>query len=1050
MTIRNAMGVGLLLTCAVLAFIGVQHTAHADEPIRFDRDIHPILSENCFACHGPDADKREADLRLDSLEEATRDLGGQVAIVPGNSQASHLIERILSTDPDIQMPPAKSNKNLSLEQRNLLRQWIDQGAHYEGHWSYEPLSRPSVPQITGAAHPVDAFVRERLIAEGIDPAPRADDITLYRRLAMDLIGLPPAPSEIDAFLADTASDKWEQYIDRLLSSPHFGERMAVWWLDLVRYGDSVGYHGDQEITMWPYRDWVIEAFNSNMPFDTFTQQQLGGDLIEHASLNHKVAASFNRLNMMSAEGGGQDKEYRAKYASDRVRATSGVWLGSTLGCAECHDHKFDPFTSRDFYSFAAFFDDVQERGIYGGSHANGMWGEMMRVPSPQQAVQQIELNRTLDEANQQYKSDSPELLAARQLWLGSIGTLAAWSPLEPIAASGGSGTLAIQTDRSILASGPTDDTAQYTIALKLPVGTLTGMRLVAMPHDSLPKKGAGRAGNGNFVITEISGVVRRIASEQNAVVDSKPMVFLAARSNFEQTFAGNLVPAGKWSAALTIDRDENTKTFGWGVLERADKLNELVLEFSEALVVEPDCEVFLTISQLHGTGHLLGHFRIDATSSMPTILPDPSDLPAAVREILVVSKEARTEKQNAAISEYHRSIAPEWASFREQQGVAQQALTALIESQPNMAVTVSGQRRITRILPRGNWMDDSGDIVHPATPQFLSKSIPDDLSSDSPHKVLTRLDLARWLTSPDNPLVSRVLANRLFAISFGNGLSTRLDDHGSQGQWPSHPQLLDFLACELRDQGWDIKRFLRLLMTSDAYCRDSQPSAHHVQRDPENRLLARQSRWRIDAESIRDTALVASGLLVRTIGGASVKPYQPEGFWDYLNFPKRIYKADTGDSLYRRGLYVHWQRQYLHPAMSVFDAPSREECTARRPRSNTPLQALVLLNDPEFVEAAKALAMKTLLSNNRSPTERADFMLRQAIGRPPHATEIAVLVDMVDRHRATLSNDHNAVTSLLAIGTGSMPPKEIDPVELTAWMSAARAVLNLHETYSRN
>ncbi|MCX7390908.1 MAG: DUF1549 domain-containing protein, partial [Planctomycetia bacterium] len=350
MTIRNAMGVGLLLTCAVLAFIGVQHTAHADEPIRFDRDIHPILSENCFACHGPDADKREADLRLDSLEEATRDLGGQVAIVPGNSQASHLIERILSTDPDIQMPPAKSNKNLSLEQRNLLRQWIDQGAHYEGHWSYEPLSRPSVPQITGAAHPVDAFVRERLIAEGIDPAPRADDITLYRRLAMDLIGLPPAPSEIDAFLADTASDKWEQYIDRLLSSPHFGERMAVWWLDLVRYGDSVGYHGDQEITMWPYRDWVIEAFNSNMPFDTFTQQQLGGDLIEHASLNHKVAASFNRLNMMSAEGGGQDKEYRAKYASDRVRATSGVWLGSTLGCAECHDHKFDPFTSRDFYS----------------------------------------------------------------------------------------------------------------------------------------------------------------------------------------------------------------------------------------------------------------------------------------------------------------------------------------------------------------------------------------------------------------------------------------------------------------------------------------------------------------------------------------------------------------------------------------------------------------------------------------------------------------------------------------------------------------------------
>jgi hypothetical protein len=763
--------------------------------LSFDRDVRPILAEHCFACHGPDAASREADLRLDLREGALADRDGTRAIVPGNVGASEAVTRIRSTDPDVIMPPPETNKRLTDAQKAILEKWIASGAEYEGHWAYRPLVRPEVP--AGAAadgNPVDAFVDRALAARGIAPAPEADRVTLARRLAFDLTGLPLPPDEIDAFVNDTNPDSYMVLTDRLLASPHHAERLAAWWLDLVRYADSVGYHGDQEVTMWPYRDWVLDAFAANMPFDQFTREQLAGDLLPEATRPQRVAAAYNRLNMMSAEGGGQDKEYHAKYAGDRVRATSGAWLGSTLGCAECHDHKYDPFTTRDFYAFASFFADVAERGIYHGANGNGIWGEMMRLPSPEQEAEQ----RRLEAA------------------------LAAIAP-------------------------PADD-----------------------------------------------------ASEEE-------------------------------------------------------------------------------------------------------------------------------KKQVAAARE-----------------AAKKELDAAVAKQVAMPATVSKPPRTVRILPRGNWMDDSGEVVLPATPAFLPAAPGGDGESRR-----NRLDLAAWMTSPENPLVPRVLANRLWALGFGEGLSRRLDDHGSQGEPPSHPELLDWLACELRDGGWDLRRVVRTIVTSRAYRRSSTPGAGHREADPENRLLARQNRHRLDAENVRDVALAASGLLERTVGGPSVKPYQPPGYWDYLNFPNRTYKADSGAALYRRGLYVHWQRQYLHPAMMVFDAPSREECTARRPRSNTPLQALVLLNDPQFVEAARALAATTLGSAGADPLARARFMLRRAIGRMPLDAEVGVVADVAERQRETFAGDPAAAKGLLGVGAAAVPAG-LDPAELAAWTAAARVVLNLGEAYTRN
>jgi hypothetical protein len=775
----------LRITFIALLCAGTQLRA-SDPLLEFNRDIRPILSDNCFACHGPDSRARKGNLRLDSEE-------GLQSVIKANSLAkSEFWSRVTSKELTELMPPPKSDKKLSAQQIATLKRWIEQGARYEGHWAFEPIKRPSAP-VKG--HPIDAYVSVELPSHKLKPSPTADKVTLIRRLSFDLLGLPPSVAEVDAFIKDESPNAYEKLVDRLLKSPHYGERLAVFWLDLVRYADSVGYHGDQSVSTSPFRDWVINAFNSNMPFDRFTREQVAGDLLPNATTEQRIAAGYNRLGMMSAEGGVQPKEYLAKYASERVRNISGAWLGVTIGCAECHDHKFDPFSTKDFYQLQAFFTDFQERGIYGGEN----FGPYLPVLPAKQEQQLNDLERRITEIKNQK--------------LPNISSIA--------------GSVAIH-----------------------------------------PKQ----------------------------------------------------------------------------------------------------------------------------------------------RELISLE----TQKQ------------------------------ALLKSARQMVAVMPAAPRMIRVLPRGNWMDESGEAVVPDFPKVFG--IPPAPKQGR----LTRLDLANWLVSKENPLTARTLANRLFKLFYGNGLSRKLDDLGSQGEWPTHPALLDFLAAKLIDSGWDLKAFVKFLVLSETYKQSSLVNAEAMANDPYNHWLGRQSRFRLDAEFVRDNALAVSGLLNRKIGGDSVKPYQPAGYWSYLNFPRREWQNDQGDALYRRGVYTHWQRQYLHPSLAAFDAPSREECTAERVRSNTPLQALVLLNDPIYVEAARAFAEQILArSELKSDEERLHAMMRSAITREARPQELNVLLGLLKQQLQEFQKDPAAAEALLKVG--SKPANRSLPfADQAAWTSIARTILNLHATITRN
>lgn len=842
----------LLASCCFPVYAFAAAPTAAPAKIEFNRDIRPILSDNCFFCHGPDPKHREGELRLDLRDAATADRDGSRAVVPGKPDESSLVTRITSTDADVMMPPADSNKKLKPEQIELLRRWIAEGAEYQSHWAYAPLRKPAPPWVDEKADrpwirsDVDRFIAARLQREGLTPAAEADPRTLVRRLSFDLTGLPPTPEDVEKFTNSHDERAYEALVDKLLASPHFGERMAVWWLDLVRYADTVGYHGDQDVTVWPFRDYVIEAFNANMPFDQFTIEQLAGDLLPDATREQRVAAGYNRLGMMTAEGGAQAKEYLAKYAAERVRTTSITWLGSTMGCAECHDHKFDPITTRDFYSFASFFADIKEQGVYTGASRSGVFGPNLFLSTPEQAAKLAEFDADAKKLQAEIDTDTAETQKRFNQWKAEV------------------------RDDEKLA-------------------------------EALPK--------------EILAVVQQDVKKRSKTDTDKLYAYYLDKFNPE--LAAKLKAANK----LKVDREKYEDTI------------------------------------------------------------------------------------------------------------------------PSMLVIERVPPREMRVLPRGNWMDDSGDVVTPQIPAFLPQS---DVESD---RRLTRLDLALWLTSNQNPLTARVFANRLWAMFNGVGLSKRLDDLGAQGEPPVHDELLNYLAAELRD-GWDVKRTIKLIVMSAAYRQSSVAATEVVARDPYNRLYARQSRFRMPAEAVRDNTLAASGLLVRTLGGRSVRPYQPAGYYAQLNFPKREYQQDTGDNLWRRSVYTHWQRTFLHPAMVAFDAPSREECTCERVRSNTPLQSLVLLNDPEFVEAARVLAERVLRVGDGPTEPRIAALFRFALQRPPLPEEIKLLTELVAKHRAEYVADADAAKSIVTIGV-QPTPLNLDLAELSAWTSAARVVLNLHEFVTR-
>lgn len=749
--------------------------------VSFNRDVRPILSETCFQCHGPDSGQRQADLRLDRKDGLFRERDEVRVVVPSDVERSELMARISSTDPDIRMPPPSSPRQLTVEQREIIRRWIEQGAPWKSHWSYLPPTQPRVPETAGPDDSViDAFVQKRLTAAGLQPVSAAEPFRLIRRISFDLTGLPPTPQEVAKFTADYRTDPqtaWHAAVDSKLQSPHFGERMAIYWLDLVRYADTNGIHGDNHREVSLYRDYVIDSFNDNKPFDQFTVEQLAGDLLPGAGNTELIASGYNRLLMTTREGGAQPKEYLAKYSADRVRNASSVWMGATLACAECHDHKFDPYSTRDFYSFAAFFADIDEVAV--GTQPP------TKIPSAEQQERRKVLQQNIAAFEQQLREQTPQLDAAR--------------------------------------------------------------------------------------------------------------------------------------------------------------------------------------------------------------------------------KELQTFE----------------------------------ESLPTMLVSNSVEPRVIRVLPRGNWLDESGEIVEPAVPHFLPQ-----LQSESR---ASRLDLARWFVSADNPLTARVFVNRLWMIMFGEGLVRSADDFGSQGAWPTHPDLLDWLAVEFINSGWDVKHIIRQIALSNAYRRSSLETPQLRTADPFNRWLARQSRFRFDAEVIRDNALAVSGLLVSKIGGPSVKPYQPAGYWAHLNFPQREWMQDSGDALYRRSVYTYWCRTFLHPGLQAFDAPTREECCVKRSRSNNPLQALVLLNDPTYVEAARTLAKRLLTEFDGSTAERLQQAVQLVLSRTASEQELATLEGVY--HRQLLHHQQaaaEAASSKVPAGSAdATADNAFDSNQLDAWTAVSRVLLNLHETITR-
>ncbi|MBD3673085.1 MAG: DUF1553 domain-containing protein [Planctomycetaceae bacterium] len=1000
----------------LLSLLFIAPTGLLAGEIEFNRDIRPILSDKCFACHGPDANHREADLRLDERENAIQSRDGHRVITPGKPTMSELVARITADDEFTVMPPPESGKPLSKEEIEILKQWIAEGAEYQQHWSLIPPTRPEVPTVKNrdwVVTPIDAFILKRLEEEGVTPSEVADRRTLIRRLSFDLIGLPPTPEEVEAFVNDTSPAAYEQAVDRLLSSPHFGERLAIYWLDLVRYADTLGYHGDQVRSVSPYRDYVIRSFNENKPFDEFTIENLAGDLLPEATLWQKVASTYNRLNRASGEGGVQPKEYLAKYSADRVRTTGAVWLGSTFGCAECHDHKFDPFTTKDFYSFAAFFADVKEQGIVSGARHIAQ----LPVPTPEQKEELDELIQQLAKVNAEYDRRTPEREQAFAAWQKELANASdQWIAVTPTeAVSTGGATLTVQESGSVLASGKNPANDVYEIQIPLNVKELGGLRLEILPHDSLPAKGPGRAGNGNLVLQKVE-----------ATINDQPVTWKTGVATHSQN---------SHSGQYVVDGNPN----GWAILPQTGKDNSLLLQAKETVKVPESSNLKIRLHQNFGNSHTLGHFRFYVTESAEQA--SPASL-ANDELVVLIKKPERTDAEINKLWDEFRQRTPMLAEVRKQRDALQKRKQAVEKSVVTTLATEATDPREMRVLPRGNWMDDSGQVVTPQVPEFLPQPAIDE------DRRLNRLDLARWLVDERNPLVARTFVNRLWMLYFGHGLSRSVDDLGSQGAWPTHPELLDWLAVDFRENNWDIKRIIKMMVMSNTYRQTSKPSPELRARDPYNKFYARQTRWRLDAEMIRDNALSISGLLVDELGGESVMPYQPAGYWAQLNFPKRTYQHDRGAAQYRRGVYTHWQRTFLHPSLLAFDAPAREECTARRERSNTPLQALVLLNDPTYVEAARKFAERILREGGSTLESKLDYAWQRALSRQPTKEERRLLEELIRENLKRYANDTAAADQLLQ--TGLAPVAEgIDPTELAAWTAAARTILNLHETITR-
>ncbi len=1011
------------LSTWTLAFLALSAgTTIAEDRVTYNRDVRPILSDYCFACHGPDNKQRKAELRLDRREDVIRDRGGYAVVAPVDPEESELLVRVLSDDPDVVMPPPKFNKVLTPAQKETLKQWVKTGAEYEPHWAYVPPKRPVVPVLADTRlvrGPIDAFVQVALPRQALQPAPEADPRTLIRRLSLDLIGLPPTSQEVDVFVRDASAGAYEALVDRLLRSPRFGERMAQGWLDVARYSDTVGFHGDQNQNAWAYRDYVIDAFNTNKPFDQFTLEQLAGDLLPNPTTEQLVATCFNRLNMMTREGGAQPNEYLAKSTADRVRTVGMAWLGTTLNCCECHDHKFDPFTMKDFYSLGAFFADVKQWGVYqdyGYTPNPDLKNFTNDHPFPPEIqVESPALKRRLarlGERVEQLVASSRVDDTAYPKWLMSVRAFLAESPsgwvspeptvrIGPAAKNGarpadGPGFL-VEDDSRVVFLDKGADPAEIDLTADL--DQLAAIRLELLPEAKWDGK-VLRAGDSTMI---------------------KPAFFLVRENEKPRALAIRHAQADRYAPIYVNGFDVLGVQGGWRIAaEDSRKKHTAVFFLDTPTDLSPGDLVRVSLPN-----NVIGALRVGLSPLAPEIGRTRFDKPAALL------------KDEAAARRLHfRSTVREASALAALKAIEREVLECRGGKTPVMITEKTDKPLTIRVLARGNWMDESGEVCKPSTPSFLPTL------SGADGRTLDRRDLARWLCSPENPLTARVVMNRLWKQLFGNGLSQQVDDLGAQGDPPSHPELLDWLAVEFREGGWDFKRMAKLIVMSHTY----RQQASVCEADPNNRWLASQTPRRLEAEVVRDNALAVAGLLNLDMGGPPSHPYQPAGYYGGLQFPDREYQAELDDRQYRRGVYMHWQRTFLHPMLANFDAPSREDCVAVRTTANSPQQALTLLNDPEFVEAARVWAT-SLLQREKDDEARWVAAFETALARPPRPAELSGLRAFLDRVRSEYRARPDDAKKVLQVGAAPAPSG--DTIELAAWTSVCRVLLNLHETITR-
>ena len=1167
----HSLYVVLLLTLAASPLCQVL----ADE-IDFDRDIQPILSDKCYACHGPDEKQRKANLRLDLKASALAKRDGYLIISPGQPSQSQLYQRITADLEQDLMPPPHSERSLSPKEVNLLKRWIEEGAEWKEHWSFKSIQRPEISS-DWDGHPIDFFIGKQLEAEGLNASTPARKRLLIRRVTFDLTGLPPTREEINQFLSDDSPTAYEHLVDRLLAKRQYGEHMARFWLDVARYGDTHGLHLDNFRQMWPYRDWVIQAFNQNMPFDQFTIEQLAGDLLPKPTLDQKIATGFNRCNVTTSEGGSIAEEYYVRYAIDRASTTATVWMGLTMGCAVCHNHKFDPITQKEFYQFYAYFNNITEQAMDGNAQSVP---PVVKVPTSDQIEELEQVSQKIKELKAEQQKPIPEVDAEQRKWETQLPR---WTILQPITyASAGGAKLEVQVDNSVLASGKNPDREVYQIEAKLKAGYYTAIRLEGLTDQSLPHKGAGRSENSNVVLSEFEAkfstsnqpnqwqkiefsrawadhekpngdfkVANAIdgkaetgwATDGSNKRENRQAIFLAKeafggssdiqlrvwvkhesphtqhnfgrvrlattvsdkyaqmkpRPTVENWYSIGPFPTENFAQVHepengTVNLDQTyeigNKTLAWKeekeyddgkihstqipdkhslflyrlINSSADQRITLSLGSDDAIkgwvngieVLANDVNRGVAIGQDQVVVNLnqgqneilLKIINYGGVSGFYFALPNKVELiPAHLVDLAVVAESERSEEQTKELRLYYRAHLSSYQALKQIRESLKENETKKFTIENAIATTLVMAERET---PRGAYILHRGEYtkrreqVKPNTPDVLPP-MPADASPN-------RMALANWLTAPQHPLTSRVAINRLWQQVFGTGIVKTAEDFGSQGERPSHPQLLDWLATEFIQTDWDIKRMVRLLVTSATYKQTANVTDQVLDKDPDNRLYARGPRYRLDAEMIRDQALAVSGLLHQKIGGPSVKPPQPDGLWNAVAYTDsntaRFVQDEGKDKVHRRSLYTFWKRTAPPPQMAIMDAPSREVCTIRRERTNTPLQALMLMNDPQFLEAARALAERILKEGGPTIQEQLAFGFELATARLPDEREISILQSTLENHLSQFQSDPESAQQLIKIGE-SMASESIETTKLAAWTMIANLILNLDEVLTK-